>query len=134
MHSLNVSKFPHAMQHSICTVYNAPHLLDRVASLELYGGFAQGRDFRPAGITSLICEFAGLSGVVSLHGGLPPDAAFPITGATLQLADGGSISLDDPALVCSLQGLPFGVGRPIIPYRLASACFLTSAFSCHRHS
>mmetsp|Transcript_1187 Transcript_1187/g.3548 ORF Transcript_1187/g.3548 Transcript_1187/m.3548 type:complete len:556 (-) Transcript_1187:3167-4834(-) len=63
----------------------------------------QGRDFRPAGITSLICEFAGLSGVVSLHGGLPPDAAFPITGATLQLADGGSISLDDPALVAAAQ-------------------------------
>lgn len=58
----------------------------------------QGRGTRPAGITSLICEFAGMDSVVRLHGGLPPDAAFPIAGATIQLADGGSFPLDDPVL------------------------------------
>ncbi len=58
----------------------------------------QGRGTRPAGITSLICEFAGMDSVVRLHGGLPPDAAFPIAGATFQLADGGSICLDDQSL------------------------------------
>lgn len=58
----------------------------------------QGRGTRPAGITSLICEFAGMDSVVRLHGGLPPDAAFPIAGATFQLADGGSICVDDPSL------------------------------------
>lgn len=54
---------------------------------------------RESGITGLITQFAGMKDVVQLHGGLPPPAAFPISGVSLRLADGGSIDISDPDLV-----------------------------------
>lgn len=59
----------------------------------------QGVAVRESGITGLITQFAGMKDVVQLHGGLPPPAAFPISGVSLRLADGGSIDISDPDLV-----------------------------------
>lgn len=112
-HPLHLGKFKFPPKHEITTWRNHLRWWESPSGIEMKSNKwkilhkhkrqcvwmgPQGRGTRPAGITSLICEFAGMDSVVRLHGGLPPDAAFPIAGATFQLADGGSICVDDPSL------------------------------------
>jgi hypothetical protein len=74
--------------------------------LSLWRCMTQGVAVRESGITGLITQFAGMKDVVQLHGGLPPPAAFPISGVSLRLADGGSIDISDPDLVgCNMLKL-----------------------------
>ena len=86
--------------------WRSARLRCKVSCLTFLHDAAQGRAFRPSGITSLICEFSGLSDVVSLHGGLPPAAAFPIAGMSLRLANGNTIDIDEPKLVREFVAVP----------------------------
>ncbi len=61
---------------------------------------AEGRAWQMAGLRKLVTAFAGVPGIIGLHGGLPPASAFPITELTYTLKDGQKIVVDDPAKVC----------------------------------
>lgn len=54
-----------------------------------------------AGLRKLVTAFAGVPGIIGLHGGLPPASAFPITEMTFTLRDGQKVVVDDPAKVCT---------------------------------
>ena len=43
------------------------------------------------------------AGVVGLHNGLPPSAAFPIKGISLRLDDDTTVDISDPAEVCAAK-------------------------------
>lgn len=60
---------------------------------------AEGRAWQMAGLRRLVTAFAGVPGIIGLHGGLPPASAFPITELTFTLKDGQKIVVDDPAKV-----------------------------------
>ena len=56
----------------------------------------EGRARQMAGLRKLVTAFAGVPGIIGLHGGLPPASSFPIKGVTLTLEDGRKIEIDDP--------------------------------------
>ncbi|EIE19767.1 PLP-dependent transferase [Coccomyxa subellipsoidea C-169] len=56
-----------------------------------------------AGLRKLVTAFAGVPGIIGLHGGLPPASAFPITELTYTLKDGQKIVVDDPAKLAAAQ-------------------------------
>jgi hypothetical protein len=84
--------------HVVHTLSSLAHS-QAIDMLSLWRCMLQGVAVRESGITGLITQFAGMKDVVQLHGGLPPPAAFPISGVSLKLADGGSIDISDPDLV-----------------------------------
>ncbi len=57
---------------------------------------------------NLVCQYlmACGAGVVGLHNGLPPSAAFPIKGITLRLVDDTTVDISDPAEVRAARRLP----------------------------
>ena len=59
----------------------------------------EGRARHMAGLRKVVTAFAGVPGIIGLHGGLPPASAFPITGVTLTLQNGQKVDLDDPIKV-----------------------------------
>ena len=59
----------------------------------------EGRARRMAGLRKVVTAFAGVPGIIGLHGGLPPATAFPIKGVTLTLEDGKKVEIDDPIKV-----------------------------------
>jgi kynurenine/2-aminoadipate aminotransferase len=62
---------------------------------------AEGRARQMAGLRKLVTAFAGVPGIIGLHGGLPPASAFPITEMSFTLRDGQKITVDDPVKVCT---------------------------------
>ena len=56
----------------------------------------EGRARQMAGLRKLVTAFAGVPGIIGLHGGLPPASSFPIKGVTLTLEDGRKLEIDDP--------------------------------------
>ena len=62
---------------------------------------AEGRARQMAGLRKLVTAFAGVPGIIGLHGGLPPASAFPIREMSFTLKDGQKIVVDDPAKVCT---------------------------------
>ncbi len=59
----------------------------------------EGRARRMAGLRKVVTAFAGVPGIIGLHGGLPPATAFPIKGVTLTLEDGQKVEIGDPVKV-----------------------------------
>ena len=59
----------------------------------------EGRARQMAGLRKVVTAFAGVPGIIGLHGGLPPATAFPIKGVTLTLEDGNKVEIDDPIKV-----------------------------------
>ncbi|CAL8471435.1 g10977 [Coccomyxa elongata] len=56
-----------------------------------------------AGLRKLVTAFAGVPGIIGLHGGLPPASAFPIREMTFTLRDGQKVVVDDPAKLAIAQ-------------------------------
>lgn len=46
-------------------------------------------------LRKIVCQFAGSTDVIPMHGGLPPPDSFPITGLQLKLSNGQSVDLQD---------------------------------------
>jgi len=63
----------------------------------------EGKAWQMAGLRRLVTAFAGVPGIIALHGGLPPASAFPITEVTFTLTDGRKIVVDDPTKVCDVD-------------------------------
>ena len=63
----------------------------------------EGRARQMAGLRKVVTAFAGVPGIIGLHGGLPPATAFPIKGLTLTLEDGRKLEIDDPIKVRTLS-------------------------------
>ena len=59
----------------------------------------EGRARQMAGLRKVVTAFAGVPGIIGLHGGLPPATAFPIKGVTLTLEDGHKVEMDNPVKV-----------------------------------
>ena len=59
----------------------------------------EGRARQMAGLRKVVTAFAGVPGIIGLHGGLPPATAFPIKGVTLTLENGSKVEIDDPIKV-----------------------------------
>ena len=51
------------------------------------------------GLRVLATAFNGLPGMIPLHGGLPPQEAFPLSSMQLTLKDGTTININDPSEV-----------------------------------
>ena len=69
---------------------------------------------KPSVIRKIISENIGVPGMISLAGGLPNPAVFPITGITTQLRGGGELVIEQKKVQAALQysastGLPFFV-------------------------
>lgn len=52
-----------------------------------------------AGLRKIVTAFAGVPGIIGLHGGLPPASSFPITGVTLTLQGGQKVEIDNAVKV-----------------------------------
>ena len=59
----------------------------------------EGRARQMAGLRKVVTAFAGVPGIIGLHGGLPPATAFPIKGVTLTLENGHKVEIGDPVKV-----------------------------------
>lgn len=59
----------------------------------------EGKARQMAGLRKVVTAFAGVPGIIGLHGGLPPATAFPIKGVTLTLEDGHKVEIDNPIKV-----------------------------------
>lgn len=46
-------------------------------------------------LRKIVCQFAGSSSVIPMHGGLPPPDSFPITGLQLKLSNGQTVEVQD---------------------------------------
>jgi len=60
---------------------------------------AEGQARQMAGLRKIVTAFAGVPGIIGLHGGLPPASSFPIKGVTLTLGNGQKVEIEDPIKV-----------------------------------
>jgi hypothetical protein len=59
---------------------------------------------RTAGsLCGIVSQFAGVEGLVGLHGGLPPTSSFPLTSLQFGLADGRTVQLSGTQLAAAQQ-------------------------------
>ena len=54
-------------------------------------------------LRTIVSAFHGVPGVVGLHGGMPPDAAFPLTSLSFSTADGVGVELSPQQLADAQQ-------------------------------
>lgn len=59
----------------------------------------EGRKRRMPALRSLITSFAGVPGVIGLHGGFPPTDALPFESVSVKLRDGSSFEISEPSKV-----------------------------------
>ncbi len=64
---------------------------------------AEGQARQMAGLRKIVTAFAGVPGIIGLHGGLPPASSFPIKGVTLTLGNGQKVEIEDPIKVRTLS-------------------------------
>ena len=62
----------------------------------------EGRSRLYPSLRKIVCQFAGSTDVIPMHGGLPPPDSFPITGLQLQLSNGQSVEIKDRQKVAKL--------------------------------
>ena len=89
----------------------------------------EGRARQMAGLRKLVTAFAGVPGIIGLHGGLPPASSFPIKGVTLTLEDGRKLEIDDPVKARILSCTRHANG--LSQHSESNMCH--GAFSCSSH-
>lgn len=91
----------------------------------------EGRARHMAGLRKLVTAFAGVPGIIGLHGGLPPASAFPITGMTLTLQNGQKVDLDDPIKVRILSSTRHANVAEQSPSLVPAACKCATQSELH---